>query len=412
MKEVVKCSISGVAFTMEASAYRKLSDYLETLKRAYRNSAEGREIVEDIEARIAELILSRQSNARVVEEELVEWIIAQMGSAEAISDRPGETGSGEERMPRRLYRDMERARLGGVCAGVAKYFDVGPVLVRLLILLPLLCLLLSWVPVLGWMASLMGNLFGVFVVCYLIMWFAVPVARTPRQKLEQNGARITLESIEQTAMRQRDVDADVKSIVAKAIFALGQVVLIAFKILGGFLVFAFIMVACALIVSLFAVGIVGPDFISSQISGWTASLGIISVLLPVLLLVYVLMCVIASRRPSVRTVVVTFVVWLLFVVGTSVMAVWETSELRREHRMPDPDMVLPAMEPPVGEPAAEAEGAGFDMSVSEQGMELSVVDREGESFRMQADREGLILTSGNEPGAVSGTETLRGAETD
>lgn len=407
MKEVVKCSISGVAFSMETDAYRRLSDYLKTLEHAYRDSAEGREIVEDIEARIAELILSRQSNEKVVSDALVTQIIEQIGTPETIGERSD--AGGEERMPRRLYRDMEQARLGGVCAGVAKYFDMSPVSVRLVFLFPLICLMLSWLPMLGWMASLMGNLLGVLVVCYLIMWFAVPVARTPRQKLEQNGVRITLQSIERTAAVRRDVDAEVKSIVAKAVSALGQVVLIAFKILGGFLVFTFIMGACALIVGLFAVGIVGPDFVSSEVSGWTVSLGIISVLLPVLLLIYVLMCVIASRRPSVRTVVVTFVIWLLFVVGTSVMAVWETSELRRGHCMPDPDMALPAM----ADPAAVGAGdACFDMKVSEQGMDLSVVDDEGAKIRMRVDRSGVTVAQEGRTESGSEEEALQSERRD
>ena len=405
MKEVVKCSISGVAFTMEADAYRRLSDYLKTLEHAYRNSAEGREIVGDIEARVAELILSRQNNEQVVSEALVGQIIAQIGDPETIGERPD--ACGEERMPRRLYRDMEHARLGGVCAGVAKYFDMSPVLVRLAVLFPLICLMLSWLPFLGWMVSLMGNLFGVMVVCYLIMWFAVPAARTPRQKLEQNGSRITLQSIEKTAAARRDVDAEVKSIVAKAVFALGQVGLIVFKIIGGFLVFTFIMVACALIVGLFVAGIVGPDFISSEVSVWTVWLGIISLLLPVLLLIYVLMCVIVSRRPSLRTVVATFVVWLLFLVGTSVMAVWETSELRREHRMPDPDMALPAMDFPVGPDACGAGEACFDMRVSEQGMDLSVVDDEGAKIRMRVDCDGATVAQESLADASSEEEALQ-----
>lgn len=60
MKEVKKCSISGIAFTMEADAFQVLSRYLESLNDTYRNTDGGKEIVEDIEARIAELILSHQ----------------------------------------------------------------------------------------------------------------------------------------------------------------------------------------------------------------------------------------------------------------------------------------------------------------------------------------------------------------
>ena len=50
MKEVKKCSISGIAFTMEADAFQVLSRYLESLNDTYRNTDGGKEIVEDIEA--------------------------------------------------------------------------------------------------------------------------------------------------------------------------------------------------------------------------------------------------------------------------------------------------------------------------------------------------------------------------
>ena len=67
MKEVKKCSISGIAFTLDADAYALLSRYLDSLKATYAETADGDEIVADIEARIAELILSQQENSRVVE---------------------------------------------------------------------------------------------------------------------------------------------------------------------------------------------------------------------------------------------------------------------------------------------------------------------------------------------------------
>ena len=223
MKEVKKCSISGIAFTMEADAFQVLSRYLESLNDTYRNTDGGKEIVEDIEARIAELILSHQDNSKVVELSLVEEIIAQMGSAEAIREQEGrEAPRGEGRIPRRLYRDMDQARLGGVCSGVAKYFGTSPTWIRLLMFLPLiLLLLLGWIPFFWWLVPLMSNLLGVFFICYLIMWFAVPAARTARQKLEQNGQRITVQSIEEASAANHDVDADAKPVVAKAVYALG-----------------------------------------------------------------------------------------------------------------------------------------------------------------------------------------------
>ena len=125
MKEVKKCSISGIAFTLDNDAYVLLDRYLESLKAAYAETADGDEIVADIEARIAELILSRQENSRVVEAPLLQQVISQMGTAEDISsESDADTGKKQPRIPRRLYRDTQNARLGGVCAGLGRYFDI------------------------------------------------------------------------------------------------------------------------------------------------------------------------------------------------------------------------------------------------------------------------------------------------
>ena len=166
MKEVKKCSISGVAFTMDADAYEALETYLESLKTTYKDTADGAEIVADIEARIAELILSAQDNTRIVEKPLILNIIRQMGSAEDISresvDR--DLHCDTPRIPRRLYRDTENAKLGGVCAGIGKYFDIDPVWVRLGLFLPLLFTCFGWIPFLHWFSPMFGNLFGIFLM--------------------------------------------------------------------------------------------------------------------------------------------------------------------------------------------------------------------------------------------------------
>ena len=81
MNEIKRCSLSGVGFTFEADAYKRLSDYLDKLNAIYKDSADSAEILADIEARIAELILSAQSSTEcVVALPLVENIIAQLGS--------------------------------------------------------------------------------------------------------------------------------------------------------------------------------------------------------------------------------------------------------------------------------------------------------------------------------------------
>lgn len=332
MKEVKKCSLSGVAFTMDTDAYEALEAYLESLKATYKDTADGAEIVADIEARIAELILSAQDNTRVVEKPLILNIIRQMGSAEDISEQSPDRDLHYDtpRIPRRLYRDTENAKLGGVCAGIGKYFDIDPVWVRLGMFLPLLFTCFGWIPFLHWFSPMFGNLFGIFLICYFIMWFAVPAARTARQKLEMNGEKITAQSIGDVTSAAASSDADVraKPIVAEAVSVFGKVVLILLKIFAGLLVFGLIMAACALIIGLFALIVGGEGFFTPAVFGnavsiWVASLGILTVLIPVILLIYVLMCLIASRKPGGKTVLATFLLWLASIIAVSCVAIRE-----------------------------------------------------------------------------------------
>lgn len=333
MKEVKKCSISGVAFTMDADAYEALETYLESLKTTYKDTADGAEIVADIEARIAELILSAQDNTRIVEKPLILNIIRQMGSAEDISresvDR--DLHCDTPRIPRRLYRDTENAKLGGVCAGIGKYFDIDPVWVRLGLFLPLLFTCFGWIPFLHWFSPMFGNLFGIFLICYFIMWFAVPAARSARQKLEMNGEKITAQSIGEvtaaTATTCAEPDAKAKPIVAEVVSVFGKVVLILLKLFAGLLVFGLIMGACALIIGLFALvvgggGILSP-FFPLGMTLWVPILGIFIVLIPVILLIYVLMCLIASRKPGGTTVLVIFLLWLASFIACACIAIRE-----------------------------------------------------------------------------------------
>lgn len=168
------------------------------------------------------------------------------------------------------------------------------------------------------------NLFGLFVLGYLIMWFVVPAARTARQKLEMKGERITSDAIGAMSSGAGDVDGYPKNVVASTVSTFGTVVLILLKLFAGVIVFGLILAACGLVIGLFSLGAVSafvPEFFGYPLAGWTASLGILIVLIPCLLLIYVLMCLIASRRPSGRWTLVTFILWIVtffLLIGTAV----------------------------------------------------------------------------------------------
>ena len=78
----MKVKIAGTTFEFTAEACGALSDYISTLERAYAATAEGAEIVADIEARIVELILEQQKAEKLVEKPLIDTIIATLGYPE------------------------------------------------------------------------------------------------------------------------------------------------------------------------------------------------------------------------------------------------------------------------------------------------------------------------------------------
>ncbi len=325
MNEIKKCSISGVAFTLDKEAYETLENYLNGLHEAYRHSADGPEIVADIEARIAELILSVQDGGQVVEKPLILNIIDQLGHIEELSGEQQENGGAREdddlqpadRIPRRLYRDPENAKLGGVCAGLGKYFDIDPVWIRLGLFVPLILMIFSS-GTFSFLSALFGNLTGACLLCYLVLWFAIPSARSARQKLEMEGSPVTVRNVAQTAMAANETDSKAKPIIAETVSVFGKVVLILLKLFAGFVVLGLIITACAFIIGLISILIGGPEMLGIPI--WLPVLAILMVLIPNLLLIYVLMCLIASRKPGGRTIWTSLVLWVLTIIACLITA--------------------------------------------------------------------------------------------
>lgn len=325
MNKVKKCSISGVAFIFEDVAFNRLSEYIDSLKRAYKDSAECDEIIADIEARIAELILSAQSNQQqVVCLPLVENIIAQLGSAADISgsDTPTEPTTAT-RIARRLYRDMDNCKLGGVCAGIGKYFSIDPVLVRLAIFAPFILLPIGGISYrTHWISDLGGNLFAVMIILYLILWFVIPVAKSARQKLEMEGEAVTAKAIADhkgTTDEQR-----AKSNLASFVAGLGRVGIVLIKAFVLILLFPLVACVLALIVAIFACA-TGLGLAHLEL-GNLASLAdfgprlpifvLLAILVPVLVVLYLLTMLVINRRPKGWVLLCSLIVWVLLIIST------------------------------------------------------------------------------------------------
>ena len=83
-----------------------------------------------------------------------------MGTPEDFAEEEGEEESiaSEAKRKRRLYRDPDHRVLGGVCGGLGAYFNMDPVVLR--IIFAVLFLITS----------------GAALLAYLILWIAVPKA--------------------------------------------------------------------------------------------------------------------------------------------------------------------------------------------------------------------------------------------
>lgn len=328
MNEIKKCSISGVGFTFEKAAYDRLNNYLASLKEAYKNSPDSEEILADIEARIAELILSAQSDAQcVVTLPIIENIIEQLGSPEAISGEEEKAdNSSESRIPRRLYRDLENAKLGGVCAGLAKHFGVDAVWIRLAMASPLILVVIG-APFLHWLSALGGNLCAVFFITYLILWFAIPEAKSARQKLEAEGKPISASTIANRQGATQEEQA--KSSVASVVTTFGRFMVIVMKVLLGLLLFPVAFVVFFLLLSLVVITAgVGDLFIvdignfagvidaANEVGVPLMAFALLLLLVPAIYIGYLFVTLLINKKPRWWVLLVTILAWLLVLIGT------------------------------------------------------------------------------------------------
>jgi phage shock protein PspC (stress-responsive transcriptional regulator) len=242
MKKTISIHIMGSNFLMEEDAYEKLSSYLNRLKQSLGNSTDGKEIYEDVELRIAELASQKISDRKqVIVLEEIDEIIQKLGEPEEYIET-GEQDTSEKTeqhtestRERRLFRDTKGESIAGVCAGIAAYFNIDVVIVRILFVL--------------------FAIFGGFgVTLYIILWIVIPSAKTTKDRLQMQGIPVTIENLKEelenagqklkkSGKRFEQEISDKNSPIRQRIAAISRVLSIIFGI--GFFAFA-----CVLLFSL------------------------------------------------------------------------------------------------------------------------------------------------------------------
>lgn len=268
MKKNISINISGIIFHIEEDGYEVLKKYLDSINRYFSSFEDSSEILSDIESRIAEIFLTKLNEGKqIITAEDVNSLVVTMGSVsdfkaaeeqEFTETADKQAGSQTESRKKQstytntaaktLHRDQNRKILGGVCAGMANYFNVDAVWIRLIFALftaawgfGILVYIVMWIVVPGSfeleepevtkkmfrdnekkvLGGVSGGLaayfgvdiiairllfvvtafFGFGVVAYIVLWLVLPPAVSITDKMQMQGEPVTLSNIESNIKR-------------------------------------------------------------------------------------------------------------------------------------------------------------------------------------------------------------------
>ena len=333
MTEIEKVSIGGYAFTLEKAAAEEVGQYLKNLEAHYLGKPGGKEIMEGIEERMAELLLERCGRGRVATMADIQSLIGILGRPERIEADDPDPSEPQARPQKKLYRDLENKKIAGVCAGLGNYFNFDVVAMRIIFCVITLALFFGGARDGVW--SLLG------FVAYGILWLAMPAARTAQERWAMKGDAGTLDDIQRNIRNGVEEMGDaarrgmreVTDTVRGHGNELGKIILLVLGIillLGG----------VSGLASISAVGLFNdsgvfsiptdrfldelrldwPIFYDMLSRPWVVVLTVAAVILPLIWLIYGgILLIFGFKPPKWRPGLVIFVLWLIVLVVVGVL---------------------------------------------------------------------------------------------
>ena len=328
MKKNININLFGTLYAIDEDACTLLENYLDNMRSYFAKRDGGDEIFDDIEHRVAEHLWSlKESGMTAIDIDTVKQIISSIGNpdemesgveeaadnkeektseAEADSedkdqneDNDQNEGNGhgqsesnsnasndtdsnttaEETVggkwidrvlhhvsTHRFYRDGKDKIGGGVISGLCHYCGGGDIVVwRVGIVLFLLAIfVLNQTFRYYFISPLLGFLFFVPIIIYIVLWLVAPMARTTEERLSMTGEEVTPESISKAiiAEAEEQVKPNVKrgkggsvlSRIAEIVkFCIKTIALISFSALTAF--------ALAYLIFSIAYAVIGDPFI-------------------------------------------------------------------------------------------------------------------------------------------------------
>ena len=318
MKEVTRMHLAKTPYSVEVDAKKALEGYLAAIEKTMRAEPE---VMREIETRMVELLAERGvAKDGVISLDDVNALKTQMGDPKEFSENGETRESSNEtvespsdmhrKSQKRLMRDTQQGVLGGVCSGLAAYFGIDVVLVRLIAV------------------GLLFVSFGTAVLAYIVLWLVVPEAKTAADKLQMRGEPVTLDSLKNFSMGEitgRDIVSNGSEIARKCIgITTGVIALI---MMAGFLI--------ALVVGGWSgfsiIGLLDSFAAQPYVLGMLISLIIGGVALVLLCGLFAAMALTwRARRSVVLSMLAALIVGSLAVSSTAIFGLQVSAELPRD----------------------------------------------------------------------------------
>jgi len=264
MKKNITINFFGTLYAIDEDAYELLNRYLGDMKRYFSRKEGGEEIADDIEHRVAELMLELKNDGREpIDIALVKEIIGRIGNPEELDEASGEGEGGsatghrgrewfsEQVSKKRLYCNPDDKLLCGVLSGIACYLGIDPVWVRLIVvalaILPIPFIYIS---------------FWTVLIIYVILALIIPEAKTPEERLRMHGKPVTMENLNEEIVSS--ADGTERPVVKRSGFV--QVLIVLIKAILIFVLASMALVGfCWLLIVLFGVSFFGFIFNSGVV---------------------------------------------------------------------------------------------------------------------------------------------------
>lgn len=345
MKRTFTANVNGRIYNVDEDAYSLLQNYLNQLHMTF-GGDEGREIVADIEARIAELFDERLAQgASVITLADVNRIIETMGRPEDIDDGAeshapgaGPAPDAPEQKPfisinlpgrKRLFRNMQNKVFGGVISGLGTYLGWDISIMRLAVVL--LAVFTYFWPV---------------TIIYLIAWMVIPAASTSRQILEMYGEPVNVGTVGRTILesqpvpppytgsdreiadRARELGKQNKSDFFSTLVKVCANTVMAFAglmaaVCSVAFIVAIIGILCALVASIFTPQLPMMEGYFASVSPYlvcaTALVGLCFLLIPCIGLVWAAACVLFNAPAASKRTIIALIVFDMIFLALSIV---------------------------------------------------------------------------------------------